>query len=72
MKGAGLLVGLGIGALIGVAVGVYLAASDEERAKWREDVNATVDKAKQSVDKAKQKISQVIDENLPEWNKSSV
>jgi len=73
MKNAGLFVGLGIGALIGTAVGAYLAASEEDKAKWKADVNSTVDKAKQTVDKAKQKLNQVIDENLPEWsNKSSV
>ena len=73
MKNAGLLVGLGIGALLGTAIGAYLAASEEDKAKWRSDVNSTVDKAKQSVDKAKQKINKVIDDNLSEWsNKSSV
>jgi len=66
MKNAGLLVGLGIGALLGTAIGAYLAASEEDKAKWRSDVNSTVDKAKQ-------KINKVIDENLSEWsNKSSV
>ncbi|GHS94422.1 hypothetical protein AGMMS50239_18050 [Bacteroidia bacterium] len=65
MKGAGLLIGLGIGALIGVAVGAYLVASEEDKAKWKEDINSTVDKAKQ-------KINKVIDENLPGWNKSSI
>ena len=72
MKGAGLIVGFGIGAIIGAAIGAYLVASEEDKAKWKDNVNSTVDKAKQSVDYAKQKINQVIDENLSEWNKSSV
>jgi gas vesicle protein len=72
MKGVGLLVGFGLGAVIGAAVGAYLIASDEDKAKWKENVNSSVDKAKQSVDKAKQKIDQVIDENFSGWNKSSV
>ena len=72
MKGAGLLVGFGIGAIIGAAIGAYLVASEEDKAHWKENVNSTVDKAKQSVDKAKQKIDQVIDENFSGWNKNSV
>lgn len=72
MKGAGFIVGFGIGAIIGAAIGAYLLASEEDKAKWRDSVNSTVDKAKQSVDKAKQKIDQVIDENFSGWNKSSV
>lgn len=65
MKGASLLIGLGIGALIGVAFGAYLVASEEDKAKWKEDVSSTVDKAKQ-------KINKVIDENLSGWSKSSI
>jgi gas vesicle protein len=65
MKSAGLLIGLGIGALVGVAIGAYLVASEEDKAQWKENINS-------SVDKAKQKINKVIDENLQGWNKSSV
>ena len=72
MKGTGLIVGLGIGAIIGAAIGAYLVASEEDKTKWKDNVNSTVDKAKQTVDKAKQKIDQVIDENFSAWNKSSV
>jgi gas vesicle protein len=65
MKGAGLLVGLGIGVLIGAAFGAYLVASEEDKAKWKNDVNSTVEKAKQ-------KINKVLDENLTGWSKSSI
>ena len=61
-----------MGAIIGAAVGAYLVASEEDKTKWKDNVNSTVDKAKQSVDYAKQKIDQVIDENFSGWNKSSV
>ena len=49
MKNSSLLIGLGIGLVVGAAVGLYLAASDEDKAKLAEEINDKVDTAKKKV-----------------------
>jgi len=52
MKSSSLFIGLGVGLLVGAAMGVYFASSDEDKARFMEDINCKVDKAKKTIGKA--------------------
>ena len=46
-----LFIGLGLGLLAGAAIGIYLASSDEDKAKFMDKINASVENAKKVVNK---------------------
>jgi gas vesicle protein len=52
MKSLNLFIGLGVGLLVGAALGIYLTASDEEKAEYADEINSKVDKAKEKIGKA--------------------
>jgi gas vesicle protein len=64
MKISSLFIGLGIGLFVGAAVGAYMASSEEDKAKFVDDVHSTVDKAKKTIGK-------VVNDGLEELDKAS-
>jgi gas vesicle protein len=64
MKTSSLFIGLGVGLLVGAAVGAYFASSEEDKAKFMDDVHSTVDKAKETIGK-------VVNDGLEELDKAS-
>jgi len=52
-----LFIGLGLGLLAGAAIGLYLASSEEDKAKFMAKVNDSIDNAKETV-------SKVVDDGL--------
>ena len=63
MKNTGLFIGLGVGLLVGAAIGLYIASSDEEKAKLADDIKNKMNEAKDSV-------GQVIKQGLEELDKA--
>jgi uncharacterized membrane-anchored protein YhcB (DUF1043 family) len=83
MKNAGIWIGLGIGLLIGAAIGVYLVSDDEDKAKFKNDVNEKVNNAKKTIgkivcegleelDKATEKAGKVAKETISKINERRV
>jgi hypothetical protein len=62
MKNSSLFIGLGIGLLAGAAIGAYLASSDDDKAKLKDGINSTVEKAKKTIGK-------IVDEGLEKLDK---
>ena len=62
MKSANLFIGLGLGLLVGAAVGAYLAASEEKKKEYMDNLSS-------KVDKAKEKIGKVLNDGLEELGK---
>jgi len=63
MKSSNLFIGLGVGLLVGAAIGLYIASSDEDKAKLVDDIKTKVDDAKKSIGK-------VVKQGLEELDKA--